>query len=69
VTAARGRVLAAPAIARLSSPNFHAAAMDGMAVDAKDTFGASDESPKTLVPGKPVSGSIPGMPCRRIPMP
>jgi molybdenum cofactor synthesis domain-containing protein len=52
VTAARGRVLAAPAIARLSSPNFHAAAMDGMAVDAKDTFGASDEAPKTLVPGE-----------------
>ncbi len=52
VTAARGRVLAAPAIARLSSPNFHAAAMDGMAVDAKDTFGASDEVPKTLVPGE-----------------
>ncbi|MFN2357721.1 MAG: molybdopterin biosynthesis protein [Desulfotignum sp.] len=52
VTAARGRVLAAPAIAVLSSPNFHAAAMDGIAVDAKHTFGASDEAPKTLVPGK-----------------
>jgi molybdenum cofactor synthesis domain-containing protein len=52
VTAARGRVLAAPAIARLSSPNFHAAAMDGMAVDASHTFGASEDAPKTLVPGE-----------------
>ncbi|MCF8091536.1 MAG: molybdopterin biosynthesis protein [Desulfotignum sp.] len=52
VTAAQGRVLAAPAIAKLSSPNFHAAAMDGIAVDARHTFGASDESPKTLIPGE-----------------
>ncbi|HKJ98352.1 MAG TPA: molybdopterin biosynthesis protein [Desulfotignum sp.] len=52
VTAARGRVLASPAIAVLSSPNFHAAAMDGVAVDARNTFGASDDAPKTLVPGK-----------------
>jgi molybdenum cofactor synthesis domain-containing protein len=52
VTRARGRVLAAPAIAVLSSPNFHAAAMDGIAVDAKHSFGASDEVPKPLVPGK-----------------
>ena len=52
VADARGRVLAAPAVAVLSSPNFHAAAMDGIAVDAKHTFGASDETPKTLVPGK-----------------
>lgn len=50
VTAAQGRVLASPAIAKLSSPNFHAAAMDGMAVDAKDTFGASEDAPKVLVP-------------------
>ncbi len=49
---ALGRVLAEPAIAALSSPNFHAAAMDGIAVDAKLTFGASDESPKLLTTGK-----------------
>ncbi len=52
VTAARNRVLASPAIAKLSSPNFHAAAMDGMAVDAKNTFGASEDAPKILVPGE-----------------
>ncbi|MBF0303562.1 MAG: molybdopterin biosynthesis protein, partial [Desulfamplus sp.] len=49
---ALGRILAEPAVAALSSPNFHAAAMDGIAVDAKSTFGASDESPKLLITGK-----------------
>ncbi len=43
-----GRVLAEPAVAALSSPNFHAAAMDGIAVDAKSSFGACEESPITL---------------------
>ena len=43
-----GRVLAAPVFARISSPNFHAAAMDGLAVKAEITFGASEISPKTL---------------------
>lgn len=51
---ALGRVLAEPAVAALSSPNFHAAAMDGIAVDAKSTFGANDESPKQLITGKDV---------------
>lgn len=45
---ARGRVTAGPVSARLSSPSFHAAAMDGLAVRAEDTFGASDHSPLTL---------------------
>ena len=35
-----GRILAEPVVARLSSPNFHAAAMDGIAVCAQTTFGA-----------------------------
>ena len=52
VVAAKGRVLVKPAIATVSSPNFHAAAMDGIAVDAKVTFGASEDAPKTLVPNK-----------------
>ena len=47
-----GRVLAEPVTAKISSPNFHAAAMDGIAVDAKQTFGASEISPKKLVSGK-----------------
>ncbi|WP_022665524.1 molybdopterin biosynthesis protein [Desulfospira joergensenii] len=49
---ARGRVLAKPAVAAISSPNFHAAAMDGIAVDAALTFGASEEAPKILIPGE-----------------
>ena len=47
-----GRVLAEPVFAKLSSPNFHAAAMDGIAVKAEDTFGAGETSPKALYVGK-----------------
>jgi len=47
-----GRVLSRPVVARLSSPNFHAAAMDGIAVAAETTFGAGDATPKTLVIGQ-----------------
>ncbi len=52
VVKAKDRVLAQPAIAQVSSPNFHAAAMDGIAVDAKQTFGASEEAPRELSIGK-----------------
>ena len=47
-----GRVLAGPVTARLSSPNFHAAAMDGIAVNAEDTYGASETRPKELIIGE-----------------
>jgi putative molybdopterin biosynthesis protein len=47
-----GRVLAEPVFARISSPNFHAAAMDGVAVRAETTFGASETRPKRLVIGE-----------------
>ncbi len=43
-----GRVTSRPVFARLSSPSFHAAAMDGLAVQAEDTFGASDHAPVSL---------------------
>lgn len=49
--AALGRVLAAPVWARLSSPHYHAAAMDGFAVRAGDTEGATLTRPLTLVYG------------------
>jgi putative molybdopterin biosynthesis protein len=52
VPAAVGRVLAEPVVARLSCPNFHAAAMDGIAVAAADTFGASETAPRELVLGR-----------------
>ena len=43
-----GRILAEPVFAKLSSPAFHAAAMDGIAVRAETTYGASESRPKTL---------------------
>ena len=46
-----GRVLAEAVIAAVSSPNFHAAAMDGVAVKAEATFGASESRPKELSVG------------------
>lgn len=47
-----GRVLAEPVTARLSSPNFHAAAMDGIAVKAATTFGAHESRPRKLRVGR-----------------
>ncbi len=47
-----GRILAEPVFARFSSPNFHAAAMDGIAVLAEDSFGASIDQPKQFRIGK-----------------
>ncbi len=45
---ALGRVLAEPVWARVSSPHYHAAAMDGFAVRAEDTRGAQPTSPRQL---------------------
>lgn len=44
----QGRISAGAVFARLSSPNFNAAAMDGIAVKAKATFGASEAAPLRL---------------------
>jgi putative molybdopterin biosynthesis protein len=49
-----GRVLAEPVFARTSSPNFHSAAMDGGAVKASITFGASETRPRTLTVGQDI---------------
>ncbi len=46
------RTLAAPVYAKISSPNYHAAAMDGIAVDADITIGANEAKPKELIIGK-----------------
>lgn len=48
VARARGRVTAGPVYARISSPHYNASAMDGVAVRAVDTFGASETSPVRL---------------------
>jgi len=47
---ALGRVTAEAAFARRSSPHYHGAAMDGIAVRAEDTFGASETRPLELRP-------------------
>jgi putative molybdopterin biosynthesis protein len=45
---ALGRVTTEPVFARLSVPHYHAAAMDGIAVRADDTLGASETNPVQL---------------------
>ncbi len=49
---AAGRVTSAPVYARLSSPTFHSAAMDGYAVTAKETFAAREGAPIVLLKGR-----------------
>jgi molybdopterin molybdotransferase len=44
----RGRVLAEDLFSAVDLPHFHRAAMDGYAVRAKDTFGASQSLPAYL---------------------
>ncbi|HEY7317062.1 MAG TPA: molybdopterin biosynthesis protein, partial [Candidatus Binatia bacterium] len=39
---ALNRVTAEPVFAKISSPHYHAAAMDGICVRAEDTFGATE---------------------------
>lgn len=48
---ALGRVLAEPVWADISSPHYHASAMDGFAVRSRDTNGALETAPKTLTYG------------------
>lgn len=45
---AAGRVTAQPIFSRYSSPTFHAAAMDGIAVKAESTFVAREDEPTRL---------------------
>ena len=52
VTAAAGRVTAGPVVARRSSPAAHQAAMDGFAVAAAGTFGATPDRPRQLGIGR-----------------
>lgn len=52
LTRALHRVLSRPVAALRSSPAFHGAAMDGIAVNAEDTFAASARNPLRLELGK-----------------
>ncbi len=52
VQQACGRILSHAAYAAICSPHYNASAMDGIAVKATDTFGASEKTPLTLRPGQ-----------------
>lgn len=45
---ALGRVTAEPVYAGISAPTYHSAAMDGIAVKAQETYGATEQIPKVL---------------------
>lgn len=45
------RVTSEPVFARLSAPSYHSAAMDGIAVRAEDTYGATEKTPMVLKAG------------------
>ena len=50
VAEALGRITAEPLYAAISAPHYHACAMDGIAVAASTTFGATATTPVTLSP-------------------
>ena len=43
-----GRITAEPVFARRSAPSYHSSAMDGIAVKAENTYGATERLPMTL---------------------
>jgi len=47
-----GRVTAQPIFARISTPTYHGAAMDGIAVRAEETYGTTEKKAKILVAGQ-----------------
>jgi putative molybdopterin biosynthesis protein len=57
VAEAAGRITAEPIWARISSPHYHASAMDGFAVRAEDTIGATETRPVSLDLVGPTAGT------------
>ena len=47
-----GRIIRNAAYAHICSPHYNASAMDGIAVDSRITFGASEKTPVTIKPGE-----------------
>jgi molybdenum cofactor synthesis domain-containing protein len=47
-----GRVTAEPVFAKISTPTYHSAAMDGIAVRAEETYGTTERNPKALKVGR-----------------
>ena len=60
-----GRVTAEPIWAKISSPHYHAAAMDGAAIRAEDSNGASETSPVRLRIGEQAQWIDTGKPLPR----
>ncbi len=60
VAKANGRVTASAVFAKISSPHYHASAMDGYALRAKDTVGATETSPLQfkLIEGRDVPEGV-----------
>lgn len=52
VSEALGRIASQAVFAKISAPHYYACAMDGIAVSAKDTFGATDTTPILLKKGR-----------------
>jgi putative molybdopterin biosynthesis protein len=59
---ALGRITAEPIWAKISAPHYHASAMDGYAVRARDTIGATETAPVTLTLGDPDAAARPAHP-------
>ena len=59
---ALGRVTAKPIFAARSTPGFHAAAMDGIAVKAEQTYGTTERRPRVLAIGAEASWINTGQP-------
>lgn len=53
IDASLHRITATPVFAKISAPHYHGSAMDGIAVVALDTFGASEAKPVELAPVAP----------------
>ncbi len=66
VADALGRVTAQPIWARVSSPAYHAAAMDGYAVRSEDTIGATETAPVRLAIAVGGDSSVGGDSRRRL---
>ena len=49
---ALGRITACAVYANICAPHYHASAMDGIAVTAADTFGATETTPVRLAPNQ-----------------
>ena len=47
-----GRITAQPIFARISTPTYHAAAMDGIVVRAEKTYGTTERKPRVLEVGE-----------------